>query len=299
MSDTPAISEIRHEYIGCIPLLMEYLDRLQIKDIIDQNINAAPQADVSHGECVLALLLALFLGEHRLYQIDKRLQDIDLSRLFRREGISADQFNDQHLGWTLDALFGKTAMLYAVVISLAIRTFGLKIKRCHADFTSIVLYGAYSCAGTLDDLLEPPPVPARGFSKDHRPDLLQLVWGLVMTQEGIPIMGNFENGNAAETELFRQNMTQLAGMLEDLRAEGAVMIGDSKLCTIPTMAQAAVLNMPILTLIPETWSLRREAIEIALKVKDLPLLMVTEEKEEYRGQSFQIPVLIEADGKPK
>jgi len=294
----PATPEVRHEYVGGIPLLMAYIDRLQIKSIVDQGVPAAPQAGVSHGECVLALLLALFLGEHRLYQVDKRLQDIDVARFFQREGLTASDFHDEHLGWTLDALFGNTSKLYAAIISLAIRTFGLKIKRLHADFTTIVLYGAYSRAGGLTDLLEPPPVPARGFSKDHRPDLLQLLWGMVMSQEGIPVMGNFENGNAAETELFRKNMTSLAGMLDDLRAEGAVMVGDSKLCTIPTMAQAADLQMPILTLVPETWNFRQEAIEAALKAKDLPLLMVTTEKEEYRGQSHQIQVLIEEDGKP-
>jgi transposase len=119
-----------------------------------------------------------------------------------------------------------------------------------------------------------------------------------MTQEGIPLLGNFEDGNAAETELFRKLMTQLAGMLDDLRGEGAVMIGDSKLCSVPTMAQAADLKMPILTLVPENWNFRREAIAAAACRTDLPVLLVTEEGEEYRGESYQIPVLIEEDGKP-
>lgn len=298
MSSTPATPEIRHEYVGSSQLLRSYFDRLQIKSIVDQIVPAAPQAEVSHGDCVLALLMALFLGEHRLYQVDKRLQDIDIAELLGRPGVTANQFHDQHLGWTLDALYGKTGQIYAAIISLAIRTFGLKIKRFHADFTSIVLYGDYPRADFLRELLDPPPIPARGYSKDHRADLLQLVWGLVMSQEGIPILGNFENGNAAETELFRKNMTQLAGMLEELRADGAVMVGDSKLCSIPTMAQAADLQLPMLTLVPENWNFRREAIEIAAKNPDLPLLLVTEEGEEYRGKSYQIPVRIEEKDKP-
>lgn len=298
MATTQAIPEAHQENIGCIPLLMAYFNRLQIKAIIDQALPVAPQAHVSHGDCVIALLLAMFLREHRLYQVDERLRDVDLAGLLQKEGISASQFNDQRLGWTLDALYGNTAKLYASVIFLAIRTFGLKIKRFHADFTSIVMYGAYPDTGGTAQLLSPPPTPARGFSKDHRPDLMQLIWGMVMTQDGIPVLGSFENGNAAETELFRSNMAQLAGMLEDLRAEGAVMIGDSKLCSVPTMAQAADLKMPILTLVPETWNFRREAIEAALKIKELPVLMVTEEGEEYRGQSHKIPVLIEEQGKP-
>ncbi len=298
MASNNRIPETRQEYLGAIPLLMSYFDRLHIKDIVDQALPVAGQAHVSHGESVIAMLLAMFLREHRLYQVDERLKDIDLAALLGHQGLTADQFNDNRLGWSLDKLYGNTAQLYASVIFAAIKTFGLKIKRFHADFTSIVLHGSYPGSESgLPGLLQ-PPIPARGFSKDHRPDLLQLVWGLVTSEEGVPILGNFENGNAAEPELFRKQMLQLAGILENLRAEGAVMIGDSKLCTIATMAQAADLKMPILTLTPETWNLRAEAIEHACKMKELPLLMVTEEGEEYRGASWDIPVLIEESGKP-
>ena len=298
MASNTQIPETRQEYLGAIPLLMSYFDRLHIKDIVDQALPVAGQAHVTHGESVIAMLLAMFLREHRLYQVDERLKDIDLAGLLRHQGLTADQFTDNRLGWSLDALYGNTARLYASVIFAAIKTFGLKIKRLHADFTSIVLHGAYpGSESPLSGLLQ-PPVPARGFSKDHRPDLLQLVWGLVMSEEGVPLIGNFENGNAAEPELFRKQMVQLAGMLEDLRSDEAVMIGDSKLCSIATMAQAADLKMPILTLIPETWNLRAEAIDHACKQKDLPVLMVTEEGEEYRGTSWDIPVLIEEPGKP-
>lgn len=299
MTPVQPVPETRQEYLGAIPLLMSYINRLQIRQIIDQELPVAAQAPVSHGECVVALLLALFLKEHRLYKIDERLLEVDLASFLQHGGISPRQFNDTRLGWTLDTLFEKTARLYALVISLAIRTFGLRIKRFHADFTSVVLNGSYPGSEEMSLLHTESPVPARGYSKDHRPDLLQLLWSLVVTQDGVPVMGNFENGNAAESELFRKNMTQLAGMLEDLRAEeGSVMIGDSKLCSIPTMAQAADLKMPILTLMPENWKFRREAIEKALKTGNIPVLMITEGKEEYRGVSWMMPVLIEIPGQP-
>lgn len=297
MASNNQIPETRQEYLGAIPLLMSYFDRLHIKDIIDQALPVAGQAHVTHGECVISMLLAMFLREHRLYQVDERLKDIDLAGLLQHQGLTPGHFNDNRLGWSLDALYGNTARLYASVIFAAIKTFGLKIKRFHADFTSIVLHGSYPGSESALPVLPAPPVPARGFSKDHRPDLLQLVWGLVMSEDGVPIIGNFENGNAAEPELFRKQMVQLAGMLEDLCASEAAMIGDSKLCSIPTMAQAADLKAPILTLIPETWNLRAEAIDHACKQKELPVLMVTKEGDEYRGASWEIPVLIEEPGK--
>lgn len=298
MTTTPSL-ETRQEYVGAIPLLLTYLERLQIKKIIDEKLPTGPQAPLTHGDCVIALLVALFLGEHRLYRVDERLRDIDLSALLNKKGIHAKLFNDQRLGWTLEELYGNTARLYADIVFLAIRIFDLKMKRFHGDFTTTVLYGVYPDWPGTSILRGPPPKPAQGYSKDHRPDLLQLVWGLVMNQEGIPILGNFEDGNASESELFRKNIIQLAGMLDDLRAEGAVMIGDSKLCSASTLAKAASLDMPILTLVPETWKFRHEAIAEAKRKTDLPLLLVTEEGEEYRGVSYKIPVLIEEPNQPK
>ena len=174
MASNTQVPETRQEYLGAIPLLMSYFDRLHIKDTVDQALPVAGQAHVSHGESVIAMLLAMFLREHRLYQVDDRLKDIDLAGLLRHPGLTADHFTDNRLGWSLDALYGNTARLYASVIFAAIKTFGLKIKRFHADFTSIVLHGAYPGSDSPLSDLPQPPVPARGFSKDHRPDLLQL-----------------------------------------------------------------------------------------------------------------------------
>src|SRR5258708_15255412 len=43
-----------------------------------------------------------------------------------------------------------------------------------------------------------------GHSKDHRRDLPQVVIGLAVTRDGIPIRGSTSPGNASDPELIRQ-----------------------------------------------------------------------------------------------
>ena len=74
MSSSISPDSLRTEYPGGIPLLNSYFERLQIRQTIDDVIPSAPQAGVSHGECVIALILSLFMDEHRLYKVDESLE---------------------------------------------------------------------------------------------------------------------------------------------------------------------------------------------------------------------------------
>jgi len=124
------------------------------------------------------------------------------------------------------------------------------------------------------------------------------MFGLVSTDEGIPVMGRFENGNTGDSKMFRNYMAELAGRLEDLRGLDAIMVGDSKFCTLPIIAQAAELGFPLVTMMPDTFARRRQFIQKASQESDLPLLLTTEEGEVYRGKSWKFPTLIEESGKP-
>jgi hypothetical protein len=191
--------EIRNEFVGCIPIVKHYADRLKIVTMIDRAIPSAPQSLVSHGECVLALLISVLQGDHRLCFVEEKLRDVNLALLFGRKDIEAHYFNDTRLGAALDALFSRTKEIYGNIICAAILEFGIHPKRLHVDTTTVVLRGIYEVLEVLPSLREAPPLPARGHSKAHRPDLLQLMFGMVNSDEGIPLLGRFETG----TELTR------------------------------------------------------------------------------------------------
>ena len=290
--------DIRNGILGAIPVIKSYLDRLRIVETIDRILPKAPQSPVSHGECVLALLISVLQGDHRLCYVEHKLRDLDLVLLFGRKGIAAHHFNDTRLGVTLDALFSHTTEIYGSIVCSAILEFGIRPKRFHVDTTTVILRGVYDILEVLPSLREAPPIPARGYSKDHRPDLQQLMFGMVNSDEGIPMLGRFENGNGADTKLFRNYMAELAEKLDDLRGSDAITVGDSKLCTVETLAQAAELSFPLITMVPETFSMRQEFIGQACLDADLPHLLTTEEGGEYHGKSWKFPVILEIPGKP-
>ena len=288
---------VKTEFVGAIPIIKHYTDRFRVIKIIDSVIPSAPQRLVTHGECVLAMLISLLQGDHRLCHVWAKFQEVDLEKLFGRGGIEASHFNDTRLGDTLDVLYSNTSQIYGNIISQTLREFNLKPSRLHLDSTSVVLRGVYDVLEILQAFLEPPPIPTYGYSKDHRPDLPQMILGMVTTEDGIPIMGRFENGNRSDDKLFYEYMHELAANFKELGTSGAILVGDSKLCSVETIAQAAVLNFPLITMMPNTFSIRKDLVEKASQKKNLPLLMTTNDKDTYHGMSVDIPHLIKHEGK--
>ena len=68
----------------------------------------------------------------------------------------------------------------------------------------------------------------KGYSKDYRADLKQLVYLLVSSQDGIPILGECYSGNTVDNFVFQQKIVQIQNLiLDDL--EGSALVLDSSL----------------------------------------------------------------------
>jgi transposase len=116
------------------------------------------------------------------------------------EGLTAEDFNDDSLGRALDRLYevGITK-IFAQVAAYAVAVMGIDTTMVHLDSTSFSLEGEY-------ELAEPDEQAIRvtyGYSRDHRPDLKQVVLSLICShQSGIPIWLKALDGNAADTSHF-------------------------------------------------------------------------------------------------
>ena len=77
--------------------------------------------------------------------------------------------------------------------------------------------------GSPDEPASEPPLRRFGHSKDHRPDLPQVVIGLAVTREGIPVRVWVWPGNASDQTLVEQVKRDLAGW----RLGRAVYVVDS------------------------------------------------------------------------
>jgi transposase len=82
-----------------------------------------------------------------------------------------------------------------------VREFSVDTSQLHNDSTSIALHGDYSAADGQERGGKTTVAAARGHSKDHRPDLRQLVLILTVTADGaVPLTHRLAAGNTSDDE---------------------------------------------------------------------------------------------------
>jgi transposase len=259
---TPEIVDVKR--LDHLPLVGAMLRELAVKDTLDILIPPHERNAVTVGECIEALVLTILTGEHALSRVADTLAGYDLEVIFQRPQ-DASHFHDNRLGRALDALW-TTGLdrIYGAVISQAIRHHALELTRLHTDTTSLKVYGAYE-----RDADEEGPVVTFGYSRDHRPDLKQLLFGLTVTADGVPVWGHVADGNRSDSTEHRFHITQLRQHLPDLGEP--LLVADSKFFAGETMALAVAHRFRFVTLVPQTVGLRQEVVD-APELGALPVL---------------------------
>lgn len=193
---------------------------LKISEIIDQHlpVNSVDKI-LSTGNAVVGLILnGLGFVNKRLYLVSRFFENKPVGKLLNNSYLKSEHFNDDALGRSLDALsdFG-VSELYALISKNAIRhlsdTYGLKIESGQLDNTNFHLHGS---AKVLDlgegELLE----ITRGYSKDHRPDLVQIGLQLIVeNQSGIPLLMKTLSGNQEESKSYGAFIEQYTKQLQN------------------------------------------------------------------------------------
>lgn len=154
-----------------LPVLRALIDDLHITDILDRHLPKHPLARVSDAQCVVALILNILSGRLALWRMAAWLEEIDLE-LVLGEGVQVNAFHDTRLGEALDHIdaLGTDVVLSEVAVGWVSRPSHPHSYCVHLDTSSVSVYGRY--------LGVPEPTPTHGFSKDKRPDLKQLIFGL-------------------------------------------------------------------------------------------------------------------------
>ena len=198
MIDARLVKTVSQE-VGSGPALAWYLGKMQLQETIDRCVPQHPnRRELSHGQAVVALVTMVLNHSHALYHMEEWAKEsLILSQIL--PGIGAWAYTDDRLGDTLDALFSADLDYVQSQVSLAIcKAFALCVHSIHSDTTSLSFYGAYELAPTA---VRPDEVPSAGlgaklggqplavpqitygYSKQHRPDLKQLVVSLSVSDE--------------------------------------------------------------------------------------------------------------------
>nr|WP_067935153.1 DUF4277 domain-containing protein [Alicyclobacillus kakegawensis] len=164
---------IRTFVMGPAPVLARLIDWLGWVDIIDQGVSRS-DCKLSVGLRTKALLINVGTNREALYRVEEFYAQHDTEVLLG-EGVSAEDLNDDALARALDALYEAgperlyTTMALQTLRKLRVMDDADDLIPIHADTPSLSVTGEYldQTEFRID----------RGFSKDHRPDLKQIVFG--------------------------------------------------------------------------------------------------------------------------
>ena len=114
-------------------------------------------------------------------------------------GLSVEQaqhLQDDQIGRALDRLFdADRGSLLTTLVVAAGEEFDLDFDEFHNDSTSVRFTGQYAAARGRSVRGRKAPFITYGYSKDHRPDLKQLLFILSTTRDGgVPVQFRCEAG---------------------------------------------------------------------------------------------------------
>ena len=252
--------------VAHLPVVRAVIDQLGIREVLDDLLPANPRNRVSDADCVVLMLLNILEGRVALYNMEKWLARTDAELLFGRN-CSSNAFNDTRLAVCLDRIaeHGTDNILAKIVTGFLSRENQSSTRIIHNDTTSIKLLGAH-------DDPNAQPQPARGHSKDRRPDLKQLIFGLALDGAvGVPLTCSMLAGNTSDHTANRLHLDKLARVLP--ADDEATIVADCKLVDPVTLGKLLIEGFHFVSLLPATYKLRHDLIEqVRVEQTELPEL---------------------------
>ncbi len=237
--------------VGGLPILNQVLDRLGLPGLLAQAL-AAEDARIKLAPAVAirVVITNLVLGREPLYGLGEWAARYDPGLLGLSTGDLA-VLNDDRVGRALEALFdADRASLLTAVVLRAVSEFDVDTDALHNDSTSIAVHGAYTDAVGAVRGGKPTPVITFGHSKDHRPDLKQLVWILTVAADGsVPVAYRLADGNTSDDPTHVPTWDGLVALLG--RAD-FLYVADSKLCSRAAMGHINGHGGRFVTVLPRS-----------------------------------------------
>jgi len=252
-SDEESETEILTRRIGSGPILQHYVKRMGVVPIIDRMIPSHPDRKISHGEMVAGLMIYLLNGGRALYRMEKWAGNTAvLGHIFPQ--YRPRDWTDDRIDDTPDRIFKSGPEHVRGAVSANIVTgFDLGLDQIHYDTTSVSMWGTYDSAAG-----QPAVVITFGYSKDHRPDLRQVVVGTAVTGDGgVPLISGTHDGNTSDSVLpisYWERLRQMAGR------SSFCFIGDSKIASEETLAEICGQDGLFLAPLPMTEPERKRLI---------------------------------------
>jgi transposase len=253
--------------VGALPLLNHYFERLGLRQLLRQHLPADDVRRTIASELLIQLLVGnVLVSREPLYGIPEWAARY-APHLFDLYHADIKLLQDDQLGRCLARLFTDTTpeLLLAVVKS-AIDNFGVSLEEIHNDSTTVRFHGEYATArGPKQKKGRQQPAITWGHSKDHRPDLKQLLFTLTLSDDGgVPVFFQLDSGNTNDDVTHRQTWDLLLTLIG---SPDFLYVADCKLASAENLRHIAVRGGRFITVLPGG---RREDTEFRQALRDSP-----------------------------
>ncbi|MCA1738161.1 MAG: IS1634 family transposase [Actinobacteria bacterium] len=226
----PELLALSVERLGPLPLINHFLERLALEAHLECFVPAIRRRlRLPYAKGLGVLLRSLLVEREPMYRQHETVSTFSPQAFGLDEGL-VDAVSDDAVGRALDHLFDtdRAALLTEVIVG-AVQGFDVALDELHNDSTSVRFCGQYTEARGRKLRGKRAPFITYGYSKDHRPDLKQLLFILTTTHDGgVPVQFRCEQGNASDSRTHEETWEALR------RAAGRVdflYVADSKLCS--------------------------------------------------------------------
>jgi len=241
--------------VGVLPIVNRILKRMRLEEILQDYLPPEDgRTKLPTSRALLVLLRNILICRDPIYGVGEWAAgwSPDVLGLDSKE---LGHLNDDRMGRCLEKLFDTDhSSLALAVASHVVKEFGIQLERLHNDSTTILFFGAYDRAGRETRQRGLPTLAITwGHSKDHRPDLKQLLYILTVSGDGaVPVYFTAASGNVTDDTTHRDTwdlLCQLTGRKDFL------YVADCKLGTSENMKHVAGNGGRFITVLPGT---RRE-----------------------------------------
>lgn len=242
--------------IGVLPILNRILEQMKLEEFLQDYLPPEDgRTKLRSHRALMVLIRNTLTARAPIYGVGEWACGYAPDLLGLTEA-DMELLNDDRVGRALDKLYkADHASLALSVAAHVVKRFNVQLDQLHNDSTTISFFGAYDTQGIETADPDRPELVSItwGHSKDHRPDLKQLLYILTVSRDGaIPIHYRAASGNVTDDVTHRDTWELLCQLAE---RRDFLYVADCKLGTSENMKYIHRNGGRFITVLPRT---RRE-----------------------------------------